>query len=418
MNTIEKGLSQSIPAGTAPVPGERSVAQNVQTERSTTCKVLAVDDDELVRETFVEALTTCGFACTAAGSAREALELVRTAGPPVSFDLILVDIMMPEMDGLELVRRIRASGSDAAVLMVTVVDDLARVREALRLGADDYLVKPFALAQLRLACEKALERRRLLRELRLAELARFELVNLILHDLRNPLSVTRGYLSLMRSAPPAEGFAAGPGAGWERDIAAAADACDMAIGMIEQIGELNLLGESSITVNLEPVDVAALARAEVERCRPSAARSRKSLRFVSAQGDAPLYALADQRLLRRVVRDLICEGAKHASGRSDVLVETAASADGSEVTVAVADDGLSVPHPLREALFDKVRQGELRQLRVRRGAGLVLPFAREVCTKMGGRIWVEDALPARSESDPGRLGCRFVVALPAWREPA
>jgi two-component system response regulator MprA len=118
--------------------------------------ILVVDDDQAVRDALRRALSMQGYDVTLAGDGEEALLKLRTDGNAT--DLLIVDVLMPRLDGLELTRRIRADGSQLPILMLTARDQVADRVAGLEAGADDYLVKPFALEEL-VARVRALMRR-------------------------------------------------------------------------------------------------------------------------------------------------------------------------------------------------------------------------------------------------------------------
>jgi two-component system response regulator MprA len=117
-------------------------------------RVLVVDDDSAVRESLERSLRFEGYDVAAARDGLEALDQVGAFRP----DLVVLDLMMPKMDGLETCRQLRARGDDLPVLMLTARDGLADRVSGLDVGADDYLVKPFALEEL-FARMRALTRR-------------------------------------------------------------------------------------------------------------------------------------------------------------------------------------------------------------------------------------------------------------------
>jgi len=106
-------------------------------------RVLFVDDDRALRDAVSRALRLEGYQVTVAAEGREALHLL--ASGPV--DLVVLDVSMPAMNGLEVCRRIRSAGDQASVLMLTARDGISDRVAGLDAGADDYLVKPFALAE-------------------------------------------------------------------------------------------------------------------------------------------------------------------------------------------------------------------------------------------------------------------------------
>jgi len=118
--------------------------------------ILVVDDDQAVRDALRRALVLQGYEVELAADGEEALFKLRTN--PHATDLLVVDVLMPRLDGLELTRRLRSDGSELPILMLTARDQIADRVEGLEAGADDYLVKPFALEEL-VARVRALLRR-------------------------------------------------------------------------------------------------------------------------------------------------------------------------------------------------------------------------------------------------------------------
>jgi two-component system response regulator MprA len=107
-------------------------------------RVLLVDDDRALRDAVGRALRLEGFSVTLAANGLEALELATTTPP----DIVVLDVAMPSMSGVEVCRRMRAGGARTSVLMLTAKDGIRDRVEGLDAGADDYLVKPFALDEL------------------------------------------------------------------------------------------------------------------------------------------------------------------------------------------------------------------------------------------------------------------------------
>ncbi len=119
-----------------------------------TPRVLVVDDDRAVRESLRRSLEFNGYAVALAGDGAEALASI--AGHPP--DALVIDVMMPRLDGIETTRALRSAGNDLPILVLTALDSVGDRVEGLDAGADDYLTKPFALEEL-LARLRALLRR-------------------------------------------------------------------------------------------------------------------------------------------------------------------------------------------------------------------------------------------------------------------
>ena len=122
-------------------------------------RVLIVEDEAHIADGVRFNLELEGYAVEVVGDGRAAIEcLVERDGPP--FDLVILDLMLPEMNGYEVARRVRASGNYVAILMLTAKDDPADVVRGLEEGADDYLTKPFSIPELTARVRALLRRSR------------------------------------------------------------------------------------------------------------------------------------------------------------------------------------------------------------------------------------------------------------------
>src|ERR1700720_2514572 len=122
--------------------------------------ILVVDDEEAIREVVSTMLESKGYRCTAVSNGRAAQEQVKKSTP----DLVLSDMIMPEMDGIKLLDWLREYDPEVPVIMVTAIHDISTALEAIRRGAYDYILKPFEKDQLFLGVGRALQHRRLVAE--------------------------------------------------------------------------------------------------------------------------------------------------------------------------------------------------------------------------------------------------------------
>jgi two-component system response regulator MprA len=120
--------------------------------------VLVVDDDKAVRESLRRSLEFNGYAVSLASDGAEALAGLSTPTAGATPDVVIMDVMMPRLDGIEATRALRSAGNDVPILVLTARDAVGDRVEGLDAGADDYLTKPFALQEL-LARLRALLRR-------------------------------------------------------------------------------------------------------------------------------------------------------------------------------------------------------------------------------------------------------------------
>jgi DNA-binding response OmpR family regulator len=157
-------------------------------------RILIVEDSRRLRESLTDGLRRSGYAVDAVGDGRQGLIHARTT----AYDVIVLDLMLPELGGLALLRTIRAEGSTAHVLILSARDAVEQRVEGLRAGADDYLVKPFAFDEL-LARIEALARRGHGHAQRTVEVGRVQL-DLVAKSVRvadEPVDLTRREYALL-----------------------------------------------------------------------------------------------------------------------------------------------------------------------------------------------------------------------------
>lgn len=146
-------------------------------------RILVVDDEEIVIKSCLRILGENGYEVEAVQSGGDALRKVEES----RYDVLILDIMMPKMDGLEVLQRVKETHPDIDVIMVTGLSQIETAVRAMKLGAFDYLPKPFDPDELKLVVERALERRRLLQE------------NL---NLRSEVSSKYRFENIIGSSPP------------------------------------------------------------------------------------------------------------------------------------------------------------------------------------------------------------------------
>ena len=125
---------------------------NTRTERAE--RILVVEDEDPIRDLVATALRFTGFPVSTASSGREAISEARNE----QFDLLVLDVNLPDVDGYEICRKLRSDGNDVAVIFLTARDDPADLKSGFNAGADDYLTKPFSLEELMLRIDAVLRR--------------------------------------------------------------------------------------------------------------------------------------------------------------------------------------------------------------------------------------------------------------------
>jgi signal transduction histidine kinase len=361
-------------------------------------RILIVDDTPANIQSLAAVLKEKGYPVSAATNGRQALEAV----PRVRPALILLDVMMPEMDGFETCRRLKASEEwrDIPVIFLTAKTETADIVQGFELGAVDYVAKPFNTHELLARVGTHLALRRQQRELQesyrtLTELERLRdsLVHMVVHDLRSPLLGLCGCLQLLQSDLTGK-IEAEQAEDLETALVSAQRLSEMVTSLLDvsrlEAGQMPLQKE---TCDLRPVIAGALA---------SLGALTRDRRVAFDPPESPVTACCDADVTGRIVANLVGNALKFTPKSGEIRI-TAAS-DGREVRVAVSDTGPGIPPEYRERIFEKFGQVEGRQEGRKHSTGLGLTFCKLAVEAHGGTIGVD--------SEVGR-GSTFWFRLPA-----
>lgn len=375
-------------------------------------RALIVDDDPTSARIVRKYLQRAGHDVVIRSDGRSGLECALSD----PLDLVILDVIMPEIDGLEVCRALHAveATRDLPVIFLSARSDLGDRVAGLDHGAVDYLVKPFAPEEL-LARVRAALRTKLLQdelrcanvELRTADQNRQELVSMLAHDIRGMLAAVASALEMARAD-----LEALPTRDAHRFLGIAERNTTELVDLATNLLDNYRLDEGRLRPHLGPVDLAAVAEDVVDRLAGQACH--RDVRLVVA-GDPVARAFGDRDLLSRVLLNLVSNAVKFSPPGGTITIDLesqiSAPGGGDGVVVSVRDEGPGISIHDRARLFERFTPLALPGGQRPVGSGLGLAFCRKVLDLMGGEIWVESA--------PGN-GSTFAFALPraAARAPA
>ncbi|HET7434253.1 MAG TPA: response regulator [Thermoanaerobaculia bacterium] len=355
--------------------------------------LLVVDDLAANRDVLSRRLKRQGHTVITASNGIDALAMMQET----AFDLILLDIMMPDMDGYELLQRVKSDDRlrHIPVVMISAIDELQSVVRCIGAGAEDYLAKPFnpTLLQARIgAClekKRSRDRETLLfdelqknyKRLQEAEKLRDDLRNMIVHDLRTPLTaVIAGIDMVGRGNTLTE---------MQREmIDIAAGGGRTLLGMINDLLDVEKMEAGRMALHYEELSAATLVANAIAEVRSLAELSGTSLVASIEEGLAPFTG--DANKLSRTLVNLIANAIRFTPQGT---VTISAGDDRQSVRFAVADTGRGIPADAFERIFEKFGQLDPRS---RVGTGLGLAFCKLAVEAHGGRIEVESTLATGS----------------------
>jgi two-component system sensor histidine kinase/response regulator len=332
--------------------------------------ILIVDDFPDALVLYEAVLTDDGHRVRTAQSGVEALRLVEEREP----ELVLLDVSMPGLDGVEVLRRLRARrGSGPSVIMLTAARREPHAIEAgLKEGADAYLTKPIDSRELMARVRAALETFRLKRML---EAQRRDHIAMLVHDLRHPLSSLGLIAEVLESEDmtPAERHAA---------VTQIRGMCTEMARLVDGVLVASRLEAGVFTVDRRLIQVGAVIEPMLRVFTPVATRRRVALVF---EGSLDLEVRADPQKLRQALDNLVANALKFTPRGGRVVVRVSRDAD--HVVFEISDTGPGIPASERENIFDRYKQGS--RGRAAGGAGLGLAIARGIAEAHQGTVAVD-----------------------------
>ena len=370
-----------------------------------TLRVLVVDDEPGMRMAVARVLNTytvradersagaVGFSVETAESGEAALEMMAASAP----DILLLDMKMGGMSGLDVLREMRERRIETLTVMITAYATLETAIEATKRGAHDFLPKPFTPEDLRVAIRRVVRHLAVQREAkRLAEekrQVRFQFISVLGHELKAPLAAVEGYLQILKDGSAGS------------DPAVTARVVDRALARAEGMRKLivDLLNMTRIESgqkrrDLKDTDLREAAVAAIETVSQAAAARGVTIRL-EAPGRAPL--VADRGELDIILNNLVSNAVKYNRdhGRVDVAL---GALDGGGWRIRVADTGIGLAPADAQRLFQDFVRIKNEQTRTIPGTGLGLSIVKKLAQLYGGEATVE--------SEPG-VGSTFTVTL-------
>jgi len=348
-------------------------------------RMLVVDDEPRNRKLLEGYLRSEGYSVISASDGPSALAIAMEELP----DVILLDIMMPDMTGHEVCRILKSDPKTRVcqVMMVTALTGAQNTVKGLDIGADDYVSKPIRRDEFLAKVRALLRASRLLRELELAHTAlsarnaelqlKKDLAQMLVHDLKSPLAAIVGNLDLLRMVGDDQ---------WAQMIERSQDSAKRMLRLILDLLDVEKLEAGRVDTNNERVNLAEVARAAAAEADVTA-----RVRRVHVGADLPESAWidADPGLLRRVLDNLLANAISHSPADTTILLAIRQRDEGVEMMVA--DAGPGVPEELRDEIFEKYARLEPKQNCSSANKGLGLTFCKLAVEAHGGTIWVEAA---------------------------
>lgn len=351
-------------------------------------QLLIVDDEPNQMKALCDTLRDNGFAATGFTTAKAALAELRTR----RFELVLTDLMMPEMDGIALLKEARGLDPNLVGIIMTGEGTISTAVEAMKIGAFDYILKPFRLSVIMPVLTRALAMRRLRIENQSLEegirkrTAELEMANKELeafsysvsHDLRAPLRHINGYVEALNE--DSETKLSGSG---RRFLNAIGKSATLMTKLIEDLLSFSRLGRAEMhqaTFNMG------------ELVQEVISEMASDIRGRNIEWDVqPLPTIhGDRALLKQVWVNLLSNAVKYTRPRSPARIAVAGEKKDGDWMFYVRDNGVGFDMRSSEKLFGVFQR--LHEASEFEGTGVGLANVRRIIMRHGGRTWAESKM--------------------------
>lgn len=375
--------------------------------------ILLIEDEPEVRESYVDMFAFLELKVDTAENGQQGLELAEKK----HYDIIITDLNMPVIDGLETMRRVKSKDPDIEVIVITGFATIENAVGAMKQGAFDYITKPVSLEHVKIVINKCIQKilaRRENQSLRDANSQLRELnelkdkfITITNHELRTPLAVLRGYFDLIEME--VESIDNDEMTEYVDIINhTISEMMDMIDNMHDLSGFKKYVSKSDrqlVCVNELVKDVSKEAKILFER---------RKIDFQLNLGDGDLKTFIDPKMIYKAVRELVQNALKYTDEGGHVSISTGFLENRDKLTISVRDDGIGVPMDKQALIFepfyevqDVLHHSTSKTDFMGGGIGVGLSLAREIVASNGGEIVVE--------SRPQK-GSIFTIILPIKQE--
>ncbi len=365
------------------------------------CKILIVDDDRLNIRILGGIFRSEGYIIASATSGEQALAAYPAFGP----DLVMLDVVLPGIDGLETCRTLRQTYGDdcAPVIFITAKNDSEDIVDGLSAGGSDYLPKPFKAKEVIARIRAHLQNQLMANHLKLvadqlskANAAKNRFLGMAAHDLRNPLGSIRGFAEFLTDG------SVGKLTDEQTELVNIIHGASQSmLDMVNELLDVATIESGELRLRSAPHNLREIIEKAVSLTNIEAAKKKTRVGFDS-QGIDPVV-LIDSAKMRQVVDNLLSNAVKYSPPGSIITVQVSADSSRGVCGFSVRDQGPGIPDNERHKLFKDFGRLSIIPTAGESSTGLGLAICRKIVQAHQGEVTAEN-LPTR--------GCEFRVTLP------
>lgn len=375
-------------------------------QKSVIPEVLIIEDEPSLRSLFSDLLGSWGFTCRLAENGVEGIRLMEEHPSPI----ILTDLNMPSMDGLEVLRRSKKNWPDTEVILITGFGTMENAVIAMKKGAADFITKPVNFEHLRVVISKCMTQILSLNENKKLREANIELekinqikdrfINITNHELRTPLTIIQGYLDILD-------FPEGLNEDTKEGLTVIRKTIKDMTQILSHMHSLSVFDGSLVGREYDKIEIESFFSGIEKEFRPLFQKRKVNLQL---ENKSDLFSFeSDYYLLKRAMRELIYNALKYTEEEKKVTVSIV-SAEARKLLLSVSDEGIGIPLEEQKYVFDRFYEVKDPQHHFTSnddfmggGLGIGLSIVKEIVDNLKGSIFLD------SKPDEGS---KFTIVLP------
>lgn len=339
-------------------------------------------DDQPNNIKVISTLLSVKYKIAIANSGEKTLRVLEKFVP----DLILLDIMMPEMDGFEVCKKLKSNAKtkDIPIVFLTAKDSKEDVIKGFELGAVDYITKPFHSTEVLARVKNHIELKQAKSKLELLNKEKDKLFSIIAHDLKNPFGGIINMSKMLKMKLSNSNFPTIEKKEIVKPIELIQESGETAHKLLENLLTWSRTQTGKLQISLNNVPLKSITEHTINLCQSLA--TNKSIELTSQVSDN-IILYADLNMLETVLRNLVTNAIKFTNKNGTVNIQ--AIPNNEFVTISITDTGIGMKQEKMEKLFNIGENITTRGTENETGTGLGLLICKEFVERNGGKIWVE-----------------------------
>ncbi len=374
--------------------------------------ILVIEDEPQVRDSYLDMFSFFGYEVNAVSNGREGLALINKNG----YDIVVTDLNMPEMDGLEVLQYIKKKKPYIEVIVITGFATLENAIKAMKMGAYDYVTKPVDIEHVRIVLAKCVQQirskqeneelRNLNEQLKSLNEMKDKFITITNHELRTPVTVLKGYLELI------DMFLDGQrGPDLDDALCVASETMSELVSIVEQMHDMSSFDYQKKKLEKAEIDICDLINVIFREMKIFFKRRNIDL-TLKIDGPA-VVVMGDVKRVKRSIRELIQNALKFTQENGRVEISYTVNEMNNNLFIKVVDNGIGIPLEKQNLIFepfyevqDAINHMTSKTEFMGGGIGLGLTLAKEVFESHEGTLLVESQ---------EKQGSTFIAVLPYIR---